>query len=203
MLQSFLAWLGSLPPAALYAVACLSAAVENVFPPLPSDVVIAFAAFAAARGRGSALLAFLSVWAGNVAGAMFMYGVGVRFGAARVLKRFGGTDAQEARLRGWYARYGVAAIALSRLLPGVRAIVPPVAGALRIGVGRSTLAMAIPSGLWYAGITYLAYTAGGNFEALTARLAAGQRWLGIAAGVLAVALLAVWLIRRRRGEAAG
>jgi len=76
--------------------------------------------------------------------------------------------------------------------------VPPVAGALGVGALRSAIAMAIPSGLWYGGITYAAFRAGGNFEALTARIVAGQRWLGIAAAVVVATAFAVWWLRRRR-----
>jgi membrane protein DedA with SNARE-associated domain len=200
--DQLLEFLRGLNPLALYAVACVAAAAENVFPPLPSDVVVAFAAFLAAQGRGSALGAFLAVLVGNVAGAMFMYRVGAKFGAERVLRRFGAAGPQEAKLRDWYGRYGLGAIAVSRFLPGVRAIVPPVAGALRVGAVRAAVAMAIPSGLWYAAITYFAFTAGGNFDALRARMAAGQKWLAIAAGVLVLAGLLVWWLRRRRAPAA-
>lgn len=202
-MDSLLDWLRGLHPAALYAVACVSAAAENVFPPLPSDVVVAFAAFLAAQGRGSALGALASVLVGNVAGAMFMYWVGARYGAERVLKRFGAAGAQEAKLRAWYDRYGVGAIAVSRFLPGVRAVVPPVAGALRVGAVRSMIAMAIPSAIWYAGITYLAFTAGGNFDTLRARMAAGQRWIAIGAAVIVAVALAAFFVRRRRTAHAG
>ncbi len=202
-MDQLLEFLRGLNPVALYAVACAAAAAENVFPPLPSDVVVAFAAFLAAQGRGSALGAFLAVLFGNVAGAMFMYRVGATVGAERVLRRFGATGDQEAKLRAWYARYGLGAIAVSRFLPGVRAVVPPVAGALRVGAARAAVAMAIPSGIWYAAITYLAFTAGGNFDALRARIAAGQRWLGIGAAALVAVALLVWWVRRRRAAAAG
>ena len=201
-MDQLLEFLRGLNPLALYAVACVAAAAENVFPPLPSDVVVAFAAFLAAQGRGSAVGAFLAVLIGNVAGAMFMYRVGAKFGAERVLRRFGAAGAQEAKLRDWYGRYGVGAIAVSRFLPGVRAIVPPVAGALRVGAVRAAVAMAIPSGIWYAAITYFAFTAGGNFDALRARMAAGQKWLAIAAAVLVAGGLLVWWVRRRRAPAA-
>ena len=201
-MDGLLDWVRGLNPLALYAVSCVAAAAENVFPPLPSDVVVAFAAFLAAQGRGSALGAFLSVLVGNVAGAMFMYRVGATVGAERVLRRFGAGPEQEAKLRAWYARYGVFAIAVSRFLPGVRALVPPVAGALRVGAVRAAVAMAIPSGIWYAAITYLAFTAGGNFEALKARIAAGQKWVSIGAVAVVVAALLVWWVRRRRRPAA-
>ncbi|HEY0776973.1 MAG TPA: VTT domain-containing protein [Gemmatirosa sp.] len=201
-MNAFLRWLDGLAPAALYAVAGLAAAAENVFPPLPSDVIVAFAAFAAARGRGNLAAAFAVVLAGNLGGAMLMYAAGARYGTGPVLRRFATADVQEQRLRGWYARYGLAAIAASRMLPGVRAVVPPVAGALGVGAFRSALAMAVPSALWYGGITYVAYTAGGDFDAFAARLETGQRWVAI--GALAIAAIggAVWWYRRRARRAA-
>ena len=105
---------------------------------------------------------------------MFMYWVGARYGAERVLRRFGGAGAGRDRLEAMYCRYGVWAIAISRFLPGLRAIVPPVAGALRVGTVRALLAMGVASALWYGGITYLAFTAGANFEMLQARIAPGR-----------------------------
>jgi membrane protein DedA with SNARE-associated domain len=55
----------------------------------------------------------------------------------------------------------------------VRAPRPPFAGALRLGAVRSGVAMGLASAVWYGVITYLAYTAGANFEALQARIATG------------------------------
>lgn len=202
MIAQLLDWFSRLPPLALYLALAFAAAIENVFPPLPSDTVVAFGSFIAARGQASPIATYLATLTGNLAGAMFMYWVGARFGAERVLKRFGGAGAGRERLEGMYGRYGIWAIALSRFLPGLRAIVPPVAGALRIGAVRALIAMGVASALWYGGITYLAFTAGANFEALQARIASGQKWVGIGAAALAViGLLAWWLHRRRASRA--
>lgn len=198
MLHSILEWFAALPPAALYAALAFAAGIENVFPPLPSDTVVAFGSFIAARGQASAIGSFIATLAGNLAGAMLMYWVGKRYGAERVLERLGGADGARARLDALYGKYGIWAIAVSRFLPGVRAIVPPFAGALHIGAVRSALAMGLASGVWYGGITYFAFTAGANFEALEARIKTGERWLGIAAAVVAAIALAIWWIRRRR-----
>ena len=59
-------WLESLPVGALYASLALVAAIENIFPPVPADTVVAFGSFLAARGHGTALGAFLATWVGNV-----------------------------------------------------------------------------------------------------------------------------------------
>lgn len=201
MLERLLEWFAALPPALLYVALAVTAAAENVFPPLPADTVVAFGSFIAARGRASAVGAFLATFGGNIAGAMFMYWVGWKYGSDRILRRLGGAGASEARLQAMYRRYGLGAIAISRFLPGIRAIVPPFAGALKVGAVRAALAMSIASGIWYGAITYFAFTAGANFDALKARMAEGQRWLGIGAGiVVALAALAWWLRRRRRAR---
>ena len=196
-MQALLDWLSSLSPVAMYLALAGTAAIENVFPPLPADTVVAFGSFVAARGEGSAIGAFLATWLGNIGGAMLMYWVGARYGAERVSRRFDKGGGQE-KLQRMYARYGIWAIVVSRFLPGIRAIVPPFAGALGVGAVRSALAMGLASGLWYGGITYLAFTAGSNFDALTARMAEGQRWVGIGAAAIVAVAVAAWLIARRR-----
>ena len=201
MIERLLDWFAALPPALLYLALAVTAAAENVFPPLPADTVVAFGSFIAARGEASPVATFLAIITGNIAGAMGMYWVGWKYGSDRIMRRLGGAGAGEARLQAMYKRYGLGAIAVSRFLPGVRAIVPPFAGALKVGAVRAGLAMAVASGIWYGAITYFAFTAGENFDVLKARMAEGQRWLGIGAAAVAVAALLVWWLRRRRRHA--
>lgn len=201
-MDGFLDWLAALPAAGLYAALFFSAGIENVFPPLPSDVVVAFGSFVAARGDGSAAGAFLSTWLGNVGGAMLMYWAGRRWGAeliARKLLRSRGDEARE-RLDRLFDRWGVWAIVISRFLPGVRAIVPPFAGALRVPPLRALLAMAFPSAVWYGAITWLAFRAGSaDWRDLLAQMREGQKWVAVGAGVVVVVVgLIAWLVARRR-----
>ena len=201
MLQDLLDWFGQLPPLALYLALAVTAAAENVFPPLPADTVVAFGSFIAARGQASAIGSFAATLIGNLAGAMFMYWVGARYGAERVLRRLGGGEKGSQKLEALYGKYGVWALVVSRFLPGVRALVPPFAGALRLGAVKSAVAMGLASAVWYGAITYFAFTAGANFEALQAKVAQGQKWLAIGAVVMVAAVLVVWALRRRRRAA--
>ena len=195
-----LGWLESLPVAALYASLALIAAIENIFPPVPADTVVAFGVFLAARGHGTALGAFLATWIGNVSGAMLMYAVGRHFGAewleARMARR-GGSE-MTARLEAMYGKYGLTAIFMSRFLPGIRAIVPPFAGALRIPPLRAGVMIAVASAIWYGTVTVVAYNLGENWEKAMATLGGYQRTAGIVVAVIALIVLAVWLVRRRR-----
>ncbi|PYP66245.1 MAG: alkaline phosphatase, partial [Gemmatimonadetes bacterium] len=83
-MDSLLAWLTSLPIGTLYVALAAVAAIENVFPPIPADTVVALGSFLAARGKGSVIAAFTATWLGNVTSAMIMYGIGRRYGAARL-----------------------------------------------------------------------------------------------------------------------
>ncbi|MEJ7808931.1 MAG: DedA family protein [Gemmatimonadaceae bacterium] len=204
-MDSFLGWLESLPPVALYAALALTAAAENIFPPLPADTVVAFGSFLAARGAATPVGAFLATWTGNIAGAMMMYAVGRRYGAERLqrgFKWFGGEKGQ-ARLRSLYESRGMLALFISRFLPALRALVPPFAGALRIPPLRAAIVMGVASGLWYGAITWLAYRVGSDWDTLRARLGDFSRSAAIGAVILAVLLLAAWLVFRRRSRQPG
>jgi len=200
MLQSLLHWLAELPAAVLYLSLTLFAALENVFPPLPTDTVVAFGTWLAARGKGSALGAFLCTWLGNIAGAAAMYEVGRRHGTGWMRRHFPrlADEQGEARLRTLYSRYGLVALVVSRFIPGVRALVPPFAGALRVPAVSAIGAMAVASGVWYGLISYFAWRAGANWDAVTALLARSGRVVTIVACVVALLGGLLWFRRYRQ-----
>lgn len=198
-LTGLLDWLGALPPNLLYAALGLLAFVENIFPPIPADVIAAFGSFVAVREGRSPLPPFFAVWLSNVAGAMFMWAVGHRIGRKRVEKwlRLTPHDPAERRFEALYGRFGTAAFFLSRFIPGVRAIVPPFAGALHVRPLMPAIAIALASGLWYGLITLLAFRAGASWETLVSVLERLGWGAAITASVILAAML-FWLYRRRR-----
>lgn len=199
-MSDLLGWLTTLPAPLLYGVLALAALAENVFPPLPADTVIALGAFVAARGAGTAAGVWAATMVGNIGGAMLMFGLGRRYGLPWLRRRFpalmpeGTTDQLTER----FARQGMLAVVVSRFLPGVRAIVPPLAGAMGLGAMRSAVAMTVASGAWYGLVCIIAFRAGANADAVLSRIASNQRTLGIAAGVLVIVAASVLWWRRGR-----
>ncbi|QJR35072.1 DedA family protein [Gemmatimonas groenlandica] len=198
-MTDILAWLSSLPEPLLYGALVLAAFAENIFPPLPADTVIALGAFVAARGNGSAVGVWTATMIGNIGGAMMMYGLGHHFGLPWLMQRFpslfpaGATQ----RVTERFKSQGVLAVIVSRFLPGVRAVVPPLAGAMGIGAVRALLAMSLASGAWYGLVCVLAFRAGANADALLARIAAQQRTVGlVAAAIVVLAIAVIWWRRR-------
>jgi len=201
--SGLIGWLSHAPLALLYLIMAAFAAVENVLPPIPADTVVALGRWLAARGQGSPLWAFLSVWVGNIAGASAMYYVGRRHGTAWIERRFpkSADEKSENRFRELHRKYGAASLFLSRFIPGVRALVPPFAGALRLPAVSSLASISIASGIWYGLVSYLAFRAGAaDWNALTGRISSVGRWIAVGAGVVLAIGALVWWLRQRRGE---
>jgi membrane protein DedA with SNARE-associated domain len=201
--QAF-AWLLALPPVALYGAAFGLAFIENLFPPAPSDVLIGFCVFIAAAGGGASLpVAFASVLVGSVAGAAVTYAFGRRYGAGAVHARVEarGQERREERLERMYMRYGLIALFIARLLPGVRFLVPMVAGAFRVNAASALGLIAAASGLWYGALTWLAFRVGDHWEAYAGDLAALGKWgtiIGLVLAAIGITVGVMFMRRRRR-----
>ena len=198
--DAILNWLGELPIGTLYIAIGVISAIENIFPPFPADIVVAFGSFLAARGQASPYSTFLVAWLGNLAGASLMYYVGRRYGSTAFmskLERWAGKGAEQ-RLMTLYGRYGLPALFVSRFLPGVRAVVPPFAGAMKLPVLPVSLAIGAASAVWFTFITFLAYRAGSEWEVLYATIVRSGKIVAIVAtGVVLLGVL-IYLVRRKK-----
>lgn len=200
MLETVIAWLGDLPIGTLYVAIAGLSAFENFFPPFPSDGVIAFGSFLASRAQGSPFTVFVLGWFGNVAGAMVTYTLARRFGSDMILKRlkrYAGPTAEN-RMKDLIARYGFGGLFVSRFLPGVRAVVPPFAGAMRLPPVKVFLAIASASALWFGIITFLAFRAGDNWDLLQEYILRSGTWAGVISATIVALMVAIWLLRRRK-----
>ncbi|HET7229931.1 MAG TPA: DedA family protein [Longimicrobium sp.] len=202
VIDSMLEWLKGLPPVLVYLVVGGIAAVENVFPPVPADVVALFGGFLAGQGQGNPFVMFLVVWLANVATALLMYWVGRKKGTTFFQGRLGRKllqPKQMEKLSRFYERRGVIVIFISRFLPMFRAVVPIFAGTSMVGFWSAAIPMALASGLWYGMLIYLGATAGENWEQIRGAVESSGRWLAIAAVVIAIGVGWWWWKTRKEG----
>jgi membrane protein DedA with SNARE-associated domain len=194
-------WALGLPLGWLYVFCAAIAGAENFFPPVPADSVIAFGSFLAARGHGSALATLGAVLVGNVGTAMITYTLGRRYGTGPLERRLFGKNAGDvdARLTAYYGRFGIAALFLGRFIPGVRALVPPFAGALRVPPLSAVLLIGLASAIWYGTVSYVGFRLGADWPAVVRVLSRDGGMVSGVAAILAGMMFAVWLARRRRG----
>ncbi len=198
--EAIFRWLLSIPQWLLYPIAAAAAAIENVIPPLPGDLmVVVISVIAGAKGVDAPML-FLVVWLGNVTSALCVYALGRRYGETFFAGRIGGfllAPRQLAGLSRAYHRFGLPIIFFSRFLPVFRPIVPAFAGVAGISFAGAAIPIVFASAIWYGFLVYLGTTAGQNLPAVTETLGRIGGSLWVVSGIF-VALFAWWWLRTRR-----
>lgn len=210
-MDALLGWLSGASLETLYLLILLASLVEGVVPIVPGDVAAALLAFLAARAGGQLVPTVTMVTSGSVIGGLVMWWVGRRYGAEWVAHRigrlgFGGgeekIEAAEHRVEDAYRQYGWVALFVSRFLPGIRAIVPAVAGALRVPFWEVSIIFTVASGVWYGLISWIAFRVGEDWATVQAQLERVARDVGIGAVVAALVLVALgWRLWKRRRAA--
>ncbi|MCT4372052.1 DedA family protein [Yangia mangrovi] len=113
--------------------------LENVFPPIPSELIMPLGGFNAAAGREHLLAVIVAGSLGSLAGALFWYWIGRRLGTQR-LKRLAARHGRWLtilpedldRSNDWFTRHGGSAVLIGRLIPTVRTFISVPAGVARM-----------------------------------------------------------------------
>ena len=144
--------------------------LENVFPPIPSELIMPLAGFHTANGRLSLWGAILAGSSGSLLGTVGWYWVGRRVGERRLrafVERYGcwiGIDVEHLdRSKQWFERRGVASVFIGRLIPGVRTLISVPAGFSDMPLWEFLLPSAAGTLLWTAGLTYAGNLLGHNY----------------------------------------
>jgi membrane protein DedA with SNARE-associated domain len=131
--------------------------VENLFPPIPSELIMPLAGFTAARGEMNFVLALAAGSFGSLLGAVFWYYIGLRVGAER-LKRWSAKHGRWLTLSpeeidqscAWFHRHGGKAVLIGRLVPAVRTLISVPAGIAKMPFTPFLLYSAIGTIIWTA-----------------------------------------------------
>jgi membrane protein DedA with SNARE-associated domain len=179
----------------------LAVALENLFPPIPSELILPLAGFTASRGDMSLIGAIVWTTLGSVAGALALYAVGALLGrdrtraiAARLpLVKLSDIDRTEA----WFARHGVKAVFFGRMVPLFRSFISLPAGVERMPMTRFLVFTALGSLIWNVIFVLAGYQLGENWRVVQDYVGVYQK-LVVAAVVVAVAAFVALRLRRSR-----
>lgn len=169
--------------------------IENVFPPIPSELVMPLAGFVASRGQLGLAGVVLAGSAGSLAGAVFWYWIGRSIGASR-LTRWASRHGRWLTLSpheveassAWFRRRGPVAVLLGRLVPAVRTLISVPAGVASMPLSTFLLFSTVGTIAWTAALAGAGYVLGGRYDAIAA-------WLDpVSTGIVAL-LLGSYLYR--------
>ncbi|GIG38217.1 DedA family protein [Cellulomonas pakistanensis] len=178
----------------------LLVALENLFPPIPSEVVLPVAGYVASQGQMNLVAAVVGATVGAVAGAWLLYGLGVWFGRERLRRWLEKIPLMEVedldRAEDWFVRHGGAAVLIGRCVPVVRSLVSIPAGLERMPQPRFLLFTAIGSAVWNTGLIVAGYVLGEQWE----DVGRYSDWINYAvyAAIVVVVVKFVWTRLRRR-----
>jgi membrane protein DedA with SNARE-associated domain len=149
--------------------------LENLFPPIPSELIMPLVGFTAARGEFSLPLAVFSGTLGSLAGAFLWYWIGFRFGRARVerlAERHGRwltlCPADIERASAWFNRHGGTAVLIGRMVPTIRTLISVPAGIHHMPAGQFLLFSAIGTVGWTGLLTAAGYVLEAQYQDVSA-----------------------------------
>jgi len=177
--------------------------LENLFPPIPSELIMPLAGFTVSQGKMSFLPAIAAGTLGTVLGALPWYFAGYYFGETRLkawADRYGRwitvSSADIERAVKWFNRRGGRAVFLGRLVPGVRTLISLPAGLAEMNFPLFLLYSTAGTVLWTALLTWLGYALGENYSAV-------EQYLGPVSKIVLVTLLlwgVLWVWQRSQRQ---
>ncbi|MEE1819655.1 DedA family protein [Streptomyces sp. SP18ES09] len=185
----------------------LAIALENLFPPLPSEVILPLTGFAAGQGVLSLGSALFWTTLGSVVGAVALYWIGALFGRQRMhalwarLPLVKVSDLE--RTERWFARHGTKAVLLGRMVPIFRSLISVPAGVERMPLHVFVALTTVGSLLWNSVLVLAGYWLGDRWDLVEGYVGVLSKIVLVLVVVALAAFLAVRFRGRGRGRRAG
>jgi len=173
--------------------------LENIFPPIPSEVILPLAGSLALEGRFSLLGVTVVGSVGSVIGALVFYGLGYLFGEDRVrvlIRRYGRwlmlSEDDFDRAVKWFDRYGERVIFFGRMVPIVRSLISIPAGIAGMNMGYFGAYTAVGTAMWSFLLAFAGYLLGRSWPLVSKWVSRYEK----AALIVGVLVIVIFLARR-------
>jgi len=183
-----------------YVGVALLVALENLFPPIPSEVVLPFAGFVSRDGEATLAVMIAAATLGSLVGAWALYGVAAWIGPDRLeraLVRYGRwlrlTPGDITRAERWFDQRATLAVTLGRCVPLIRSLISVPAGFRRMPFVRFTACTLVGSAIWNTTMIGAGYVLRSRWQQVEPVLAVVQY-----VAMAAIVVLALRFVHRRR-----
>lgn len=185
-------------------------ALENIFPPIPSEVILTFGGFMTTQTDMHIAGVIIASTLGSVAGAVALYAIGavmkqermerliVKYGKWLRLKK---EDVGKAY--GWFDRFGKWAVFLCRLVPLVRSLISIPAGSVRMNLVSFLTLTTLGSLLWNTVLTFIGSAVGESWESVVGQMDVFSNIVYVILGLLLAAGAVIFFRKRSRGVKSG
>lgn len=180
--------------------AAIVVGLDNLFPPIPSELVLPLAGFSASRGSLTLAEALIWTTVGSVVGALIVYGAGAWLGRDRTRRLIAKIplvkESDLDRTEQWFARHGGKAVFFGRMVPLFRSFISLPAGIERMPLARFLLYTTAGSAIWNTVFVLAGYFLGENWHVVE-QYAGIFQWVVIGGVVLVVGWFVVSRLRKK------
>lgn len=166
--------------------------LENVFPPIPSELIMPMAGFSSAMGNMNIVAVIMAGTLGSVLGALPLYYLGTMFDEQHLYKlaeKYGKylliKPSDITNATNWFNKHGKAVVFFGRMIPAIRSLISIPAGMNRMPMLPFLVLTTLGSAIWTTLLAYAGYVLGANYEQVAEFIAP------ISQGVAVVAVLVV------------
>lgn len=171
-------------------------AIENVFPPIPSEIILTFGGFLTTISDLNVWGVIIAATIGAVLGALVLYGFGRLISKERLERFFESRLGKTLRLKKedvhnanvWFTKHGSKTVFFCRFVPLVRSLISIPAGSAKMKLPKFLLLTTTGTAIWNTVLVFLGKAAGEAWEDLNAYL---DLYSYVAIAVFAVICLAI------------
>jgi membrane protein DedA with SNARE-associated domain len=181
--------------------------LENLIPPIPSELVMPFGGFLVAEGRMSFVGLVAAGTIGAVLGALALYGIGMWAGEPllrQFLRRYGRwigvSEAELDQALVAFGKRGDVIVFFGRLIPLIRSLISLPAGMNHMPLGRFLLYTTLGSTLWNTALAYAGLVLGRNWQSVLGFISQYQRLTLVVLAALVLLWIGGKIVRARRSQ---
>ncbi|MDT3958311.1 DedA family protein [Staphylococcus kloosii] len=179
--------------------------LENVFPPIPSEIILTFGGFMTTKTDLTFFGVVITSTVGSVIGAIALYGIGMWIGENKLYKlvqKYGKflrvTTEDLTKTFKWFERFGYWTIFFCRFIPLIRSLISIPAGITRMNIWIFIIFTTIGTLLWNIILIYLGQTVGGNWHVIVNYMDIYSKIIYVLLLLLVIYILFKWLKRIRQ-----
>lgn len=189
-----------------YVGIALLIAIENIFPPIPSEVILTFGGFMTTYTSMNVWLVALFATIGSVIGAIVLYGIGRLLTPQRLawiidkwgrILRIKKQDIKKAEK--WFNRRGSLTVFFCRFIPIVRSLISIPAGMANMNIGKFLLYTTLGTSIWNIILVYLGAYAGANWESILKYMNTYSNIAVVGFTVVGIGFV-IWFIKKRKNR---
>lgn len=200
-------WITNIIESYGYLSIALLIAIENIFPPIPSELILTFGGFMTTKTDMNVWLVSLFATFGSVAGAIILYFVGRLLSPQRlewVINKFGRilrlkmSDIEKAE--SWFNKRGGLTVFFCRFIPIIRSLISIPAGMAKMHFGKFLILTTIGTAIWNIVLVNLGAFAGESWQKIDEYMGTYSHIAYVIIGIAFVGFVLFWFLRKKKTE---